>query len=273
MTSNAPDTSTVAPEEPVDPRAAALAQLAATSDTADGADALTYGPEPLTDVERAAANEAGISLADQPDPAAVRQATAEAGTGTPAESVVPAGDPRPADEYDPATAPEEPAVDRDSAIAALLGDVVTSDTRKVELTGEVVDMGGDLERLVVISRYNAMVPAERNVYGDVPAYAMGAKAGDVVLVTEKEAARGESLNALVELPSDLDAGDEATVEVTDPADDTVKTPDELAALHAKDLIDYVSRHPETAEQVVAAEQARPEAQQRKTILALTDTGK
>lgn len=267
------DTSPVAPDEPVDRRAAALANVAATADVA-------YSDAPLTDTERAAAVDAGISVTENPSPAAVRQATAEAGTGTPDESVKPAGDDRSEEDYDPAKdpAPEQtPAelapADRDTALEALLGAVVTSDTREVKLTGDVVDLGGELERVVVVSRYNAMMPATQTVYGPVPGYAMGAKAGDVVLVTEAEAARGEKLNALAELPAEVDAGDDAVLEVEPIGGATSTSDDELRAMGARDLIAYVASHPDEADRVVSLEEERPEDKRRTTVLALTDTGK
>ncbi len=272
-----PDTSDVTPDVPVDGRAAALAQLAASSDVA-------YSDEPLTLAEQTAAAEAGITTAGDVDPAAVRKATAEAGTGTPDESVRRPDDAPAAGDYDPdadpapadseRTAPELAPVSRDTALEALLGGIVTSDTNTVTLTGDVVDLGGDLERLVIVSRYNAMVKGGRNEYGPVEPYAMGARAGDVVLVTEAEAKRGEELGALVELPSDVDPDEAgAEVEVLDPEDTTALTDEALAELNAKDLLDYVSRHPDQAERVVAAEQQRPASKQRATILALTDTSK
>lgn len=264
------DTSGITPDEPRDPRAAALAALASSSDVA-------YTDDPLSDAERAAAAEAGLTVAVDADPAAVRKATADAGTGTPNESITPAGDDRDADAYDPNNDPgpeQTPAelapADRDTALEALLGGVVTADTREVTLTGNVVDLGGDLERVVIVSRYNAMMPAQRNAYGTVPPYAMGAVAGDVVLVTEKEAERGEKLGGLAELPDGTVAGD--TGDVLEVNEDTgVLTDDALDALNARDLIDYVNRHPDEAERVVDAERER--AKPRSTILALTDTGR
>lgn len=248
------------PDKPVDARAAALAKLTATTDVA-------YPDAPLTDVERAAAVVAGINLTPESDPAEVRKATAEAGTGTPKESVTPRGDTRSEADYDPE---KEPTLDdRDSALARLTA--VATPAVTVPLTGTVIDMGGKLQRVVTASVYGASVAAQ----GSEPAQAMHARRGDIVLVTDKEAARGDKLRGLAELPKGASADKpEGTVELT-PAggfgDDGPKTDEQLGELNARELIAHVNKHPDDADRVLELEKARP--QPRATVLALGDTKK
>lgn len=245
-------------DQPVDQRAAALAGLAASSDVA-------YATEPLTSVELTAAAEAGITVMPGDPPADIRRMTAEAGTGIPRESVVPAGDLRTAEEYDPGEAPSDEQLDRatvarDAALAELTAAVDESARITVPLTGRTVDYGGDLERIVVSSRYNGMVEGKPEVG---PQLAM---AGDLVKVTEAEAERGEQLGALVEVPGDVDPEDPDGAEIVVEDAGAAWSDEELEGAGARELIQYVNEHPDQLDRVLEAERARDKP--RSSVLGL-----
>lgn len=260
----APTDSSPAPEQPVDPRAAALAEVAQSSDVA-------YDDGPLSQAEQTAANEAGISLAGDVDPAEVRRLTAESGTGTPDESVAATGDTRTPGEYDPEEAPTPEqttrselvveAPSRDAALEALLGAYEVPAPAAITLTGTVVDLGGDLERVVTMARYNA-------VHADHPEYgAQGAVKGDVVLVSEEEAERGERLGGLAELPSEVEPGDAGAELVVE--DEGGILSDEVLASREFTVdraIAYTTAHPDELDRVIAAEEAR--SRPRSGVMAL-----
>lgn len=248
----------ITPDQPKDPRAAALAGLAATSDVA-------YADTPLSSVELTAAAEAGITVQPGDAPAEIRRLTAESGTGLPTESVVPTGDLRTHEEYDPATAPtteqlDRATLDRDAALRELTSAVEESSRVTVPLTGRTVDYGGDLERIVTTSRYNAVVEGHPEMG---PQTAM---AGDVVLVTEAEATRGEKLGALVEVPGDVDVDDPQGEIVLDGDDGDLWTDEHLETAGARETIQYVSEHPDEVGRVLDAERARDKP--RSTVLGL-----
>ena len=136
-----------------------------------------------------------------------------------------------------------------AALAALTGGEVGAEAPAPSFTatGTVHQAGGDVERTLLVGAGLTWV-------SDVGLERVDAVAGDTVLVTEQQATRLDSLSA--------------TVEATTAA--KVPPADGLEDMKADDLIAVLGSQPALAGRIRDLEEARPESQQRKTVLAALD---
>lgn len=150
--------------------------------------------------------------------------------------------------------------DRAAALAALVANGARTgeslgDSPELERTGNEVKAGGDTARLLVRDGV-----ALSYVEGGILRYAQ-AGAGDVILVSAKQARRLDELGVTVDPDSDLDA-------VEDTLEDGRKTDEQLEAMTAPELVAHVAQHPDERERVRVLEEARRNP--RKTVLTATE---
>lgn len=139
--------------------------------------------------------------------------------------------------------------ERRAALAALVvgADVTTEAPAEpvVVRTGREVYSGGDVARLLV-KRASSLGYVEGGIYQRCEAVP-----GDVVLLTQKQADRLDSLGATVEPDADLG-------EVAEAAADGLWTEEQIRQAKAGELVAYVTQHPEERAKVRAVEEERPE---------------
>lgn len=128
----------------------------------------------------------------------------------------------------------------------------------VERSGDVVEAGGDTERILV--RSANLTYRE----GGELRHAF-AEPGDTVLLTAKQAKRLDALGVTVE-PSASDEELEAAA-----SEDGTVTDEQLRTMSAADLIAHVAQNPDDRDRVRTIELERDEDKRRKTVLEATST--
>lgn len=156
----------------------------------------------------------------------------------------------------------EQAQERAAALAALTAgaEETPAPAPGVQLTGREVEVGGDVERVLV---------KRASTLGHVNAAGVYVRAeaavGDVVRLTQAQADRLDGLGVtatrdMFDAPAPADAPEEGSDA-------------HLEGLTAADLIAYVGQNPDAAPRVRELELGRPEKAQRATVLAATDPEK
>lgn len=128
----------------------------------------------------------------------------------------------------------------------------------VVLTGREVYAGGDVRRILVAPAHLTWSEGGRLRFVPRP------EVGDVILITSAQAARLDRLACTVEEDADLE-------EVALEQAAGLATDDQLDAMRAPELIAYVAQHPDERQRVHERELARPQKDQRKTVLAASET--
>lgn len=153
------------------------------------------------------------------------------------------------------------ASERAAALAALVAGVTVDEgggtAPALERTGAEVYAGGDVARLLVMD-----APSLGYVKGGLYIRAEAVR-GDVVLLTQKEAARLDAAGATVSPDADV-------TEVAAQQAAGVPTDEEIAAMGAAALVAYVGQHPDEAPRVREVELGKTAKNQRKSVLEATD---
>lgn len=155
------------------------------------------------------------------------------------------------------------STERAAALAALtLGITVEEEggdaAPRIERTGNTVDVGGDVPRLLILDAPTLGHVNAAGVYVRAEAVV-----GDVVLLTGKQAARLDAAGATVDADADLD---EVEAEVAE----TGYTDEQLAGMGAADLVAFVGANPDQAPRVRELELAKRETKRRSSVLDATD---
>lgn len=134
---------------------------------------------------------------------------------------------------------------------------------RVELTGNVIEAGGDVERILITSAqltYSAGNPPVMHYPKAGP--------GDVVLVTARQAERLDSLGVTVE--SEADLGDVNAALEVEAATGGAWDDERIRAAKAEEVVAYVTQNPDERARVRAIEEERSAKKRRKTILDATE---
>lgn len=153
------------------------------------------------------------------------------------------------------------ASERAAALAALVAGVTVDEgggtAPALERTGAEVYAGGDEARLLVMD-----APSLGYVKGGLYIRAEAVR-GDVVLLTQAQAARLDAAGATVSPDADV-------TEVAAQQAAGVPTDEELAAMGAAALVAYVGQHPAEAPRVREVELGKTAKNQRKSVIEATD---